>query len=197
MKKIGITGGIGSGKTIVSKVFVLLGIPIYDSDTWAKKLMNEDEQLIQELKNTFGNDIYTPQNQLIPEKLAQKVFDNTQKLKQLNNLVHPKVRQHFEQWTTNQDQNLPYVIQESALIFENDLQKKLFKTILVLASINTRIKRIKKRNPQLTETQIQNIINKQIEPQKAIQLADFIIQNDDTELLLPQILAIHNQLSAL
>lgn len=191
MKKIGLTGGIGSGKTYVSKVFESLGIPVFNADIEAKKLMSSSSELIQSIKYEFGNDIFDDYI-LNTKKLASIVFSDTEKLRKLNSLVHPIVKQEFLEWQSKKKSS--YVIKEAAILFESDSYKSLDAIICVTAPINLRIDRVKLRDGY-SYSEIKNRIENQISQQIKESLSDFIIVNDGVKSLLPQILKIHQLFS--
>ena len=191
MKKIGLTGGIGSGKTYVSKVFESLGIPVFNADIEAKKLMSSSSELIQSIKYEFGNDIFDD-NILNTKKLASIVFSDTEKLRQLNSLVHPIVKQQFFEWQSKKKSS--YVLKEAAILFESDSHKDLDAIICVTAPINLRIDRVKLRDGY-SYCEIKDRIVNQISQEKKESLSDFIIVNDGVKSLLPQILKIHQLFS--
>ena len=190
MKKIGITGGIGSGKTYVAAVFQSLGIPIFYADIQAKKLMTSSEKLIKLLKEEFGNDIYKDSD-LNKEKLASIVFSNSNKLQKLNSLVHPIVKEEFNNWC--KEQTSPYVIKEAAILFESNSHLGLDVVICVLAPLELRMKRLLKRD-NYSEMEIKKRIENQISQGEKEKLSDYIIVNDEKNLLLPQIIKIHEKL---
>jgi dephospho-CoA kinase len=187
--RIGITGGIGSGKSTVARIFSLLGIPVYNADVRAKWLMVNDTNLMDIIATKFGRDSYVD-GQLNRQYLAEKVFKDELLVSKLNSLVHPAVAKDFTNWSSNY--NSGYVIKEAALLFETGSYKKLDYTILVTSPIKLRIKRIKKRDAQRSSEQIENIISKQIETIEAIGLADYVINNDNSKLLIPQVLNLHS-----
>ena len=190
MKKIGITGGIGSGKTYVASVFQSLGIPIFNADIQAKKIMTSSGKLIKLVKEEFGNDIYKDSD-LNKEKLASIVFSNSDKLQKLNSLVHPIVKEEFNNWYKKQTS--PYVIKEAAILFESNSHIGLDAVICVSAPLELRMKRLLNRDnssKKETEKRIENQISQE-EKQK---LSDYIIVNDEKDLLLPQIIKIHEEL---
>ena len=191
MKKIGLTGGIGSGKTYVSKVFESLGIPVFNADIEAKKLMSSSSELIQSIKNEFGNDIFDD-NILNTKKLASIVFSDNEKLRKLNSLVHPIVKQQFFEWQSKKKSS--YVLKEAAILFESDSHKGLDAIICVTAPINLRIDRVKLRDGY-SYCEIKDRIVNQISQEKKESLSDFIIVNDGVKSLLPQILKIHQLFS--
>ena len=190
MKKIGITGGIGSGKTYVSEVFQSLGIPIFYADIQAKKLMTSSEILIKLLKEEFGNDIYKDSD-LNKEKLSSIVFSNSDKLQKLNSLVHPIVKEEFNNWCNSQTS--PYVIKEAAILFESKSHLGLDAVICVSAPLELRMKRLLKRD-NFNEKEINQRIENQILQEEKEKLSNYIIVNDEKDLLLPQIIKIHKEL---
>lgn len=194
MLKIGITGGIGSGKTTVCKIIEHLGIPIYYADDAAKWLMQHDEKLVTALKKTFGNEIYNDQNQLQRQVLAAKVFNNRAELTKLEHLVHPAVYLHGQAWIQKQENTqVPYILKEAALLFESGSYQTLDKIITVFAPEALRIQRVQARDQSSVEA-IKARIDKQMPEAKKLKLADFVIHNDGKQLLIPQILTIHRTL---
>jgi len=191
-KLIGLTGGIGSGKTTVSKIFSILGIPIYYADDRAKWLMINSSNLIAEIKRNFGEDSYFEDGSLNRVYLGDKVFKSQEQTKLINSLVHPAVKSDFEHWAS--EQNAPYVIKEAALLFETGSYQQLDKTIIVSSPIKIRIARILMRDPHRTEAQLNEIIDKQWPDEEKNKLADFVIKNADNKLLIPQVLDIHAQI---
>jgi len=189
MLKVGVTGGIGSGKSTVCKIFETLGIPIYDSDKAAKWLMQNDEDLINAIKKAFGDDIYTEKNELNRKKLAAIVFHDKKALKKLEALVHPAVFRHGKMWH-EQHKAKPYTIKEAALIFESGSYRQLDYVITVTAPENVRIARVQKRDGA-TVADIKARINKQMPESEKVKLADAVIENNEEKMLLPQIMAIH------
>ncbi len=187
MLKIGITGGIGSGKSFVCKIFEAFQIPVYYSDYRAKILMNDDIDLKNEIIKAFGQ-VYDGNGKLNRLKLAEIIFNDKDKLQQINSLVHPAVAKDFAQWA--ETQKSPYVIQESAITFESGNYKFLDFTIEVWAPLELRIERAMKRDNQSREKILKRIKN-QYNEQKKINLADFIIINDGAAPLLPQITNLH------
>ena len=190
MKKIGITGGIGSGKTYVSSVFQSLGIPIFNADIQAKKLMTSSGKLMKLVKEEFGNDIYKDSD-LNKEKLASIVFNDKSKLEKLNSLVHPIVKKEFNNWCKKQIS--PYVIKEAAILFESNSHVGLDAVICVSAPLELRIERLLKRD-NYSEMEINQRIENQISQEEKEKLSDYIIVNDERNLLLPQIIKIHEKL---
>jgi len=193
MLSIGITGGMGSGKTLVCQIFSRLNIPIYNSDNHAKRLMEENESLKNEIKNLLGNESYNEKGKINRRYIAQKVFNNLTLLSGLNAIVHPAVKRDANLWRNNLPETLPYFIRESAILFETGIYKELDFNILVSAPEEIRIERVRERDG-LTHDEIKSRINQQWPESKKQTLADFIITNDNKTLLIPQILSIHQKL---
>ena len=192
MLKIGITGGIGAGKSVICKVFKTLNIPVYDADSRAKSLMIHDAEVKAKIIASFGESSYDESGELNRAFLAAKVFNNDDEIKKINAIVHPAVANDFQIWFSKQD--APYVIKEAALLIESGSYKDLDKIILVKAAKNLRIQRISKRDPHRTEEQIQGILAKQIEVEEAENFADFIIDNSGNKPILKEIIEIHKKL---
>ena len=190
--KVGITGGIGSGKTIVAKIFHSLGSPVYDADSRAKGLLNEDQVLMALVKQEFGEESYTDQG-LDRRYMASNVFNDSAKLKKLNALVHPRVGDDFKEWVIRKGDQ-PYLIKEAALLIESGSYKELDVLIVVDAPEQVRIDRIKKRDPQRSVAEIRAIIDKQMKQEEKKSYADVIISNDDTVSITEQVFNIHTRL---
>lgn len=187
MIKVGITGGIGSGKSTVCKVFKALGIPVFEADVVAKELMNNDPLLGSQLTGLFGPAVYLPDRTLNRKYLAAIVFNNPILLEQLNKIVHPAVRNAFNVWL--EKQNAAYIIHEAAILFESGFYKLMDKTIAVVADENERISRVAKRD-RLTAELVQERIRNQWNDEQRMKLADFVIRNNEKDLIIPQILEI-------
>lgn len=185
MLRIGLTGGIGSGKTTVAGIFEVLGIPVYYADTAAKRLMNENEVLRKELQNEFGKKIY-PNGKLDTKLLADIVFNDEQRLQLLNSLVHPATIEDAENWISKQTTS-PYIIKEAALLFESGSNKNLHFVIGVSAPLELRIKRAMVRD-KITRSEVMARINKQMSEEKKLSLCDFVIINNEEQMLIPQVL---------
>ena len=186
----GITGGIGSGKTTVCKVFETLGIPVYDADTQAKRLMNTDLELKAALEDYFGSDIYH-EGTIVRHKMAAFIFNDRAALEKVNSWVHPAVARDFEHWRTRQ--TAPYVLHEAAIIFESKMAYRFEKVILVTAPENIRIERVCVRD-RLTPEAVRARMDNQWPEEKKIALADYIICNDNRHMITPQVLEIHRKL---
>lgn len=190
--QIGITGGIGTGKTLVSKIFYALNVPVYDADYRAKWVMQHNPLLKKEIMGAFSMQAYTNTGELNRAYLASQVFSDTNKMALLNSLVHPKVAEDYAIWV-QANARQPYVLKEAALLFESGSYQFIDKIITVFTSMQVRVQRIQKRDPQRTIEEIQGIINKQLPEEEKLQRADFVLYNDDRQLLIPQILKLHHQ----
>ena len=190
MKIIGLTGGIGSGKSVVLSVFSSFGVPCYESDNRAKKLMHEDLELIHQIKALFGDEIYE-NDKLNRSKLADLVFADKSKLERLNALVHPRVKKDFQSFVNQQD--AVYVIKEAAILFETGAAKDCDATILVTAPEKLRTERVMKRE-KTNVAHIKSRMNHQWSDEKKIQLADYVINNIDWDKTLKKIDEIHQKL---
>jgi dephospho-CoA kinase len=191
MLKIGITGGIGSGKSTVCKIFSVLGIPIYRADNVAKKIANEVSVIKESIIKEFGAEAYTD-NIYNAKYLGELVFNNTKKLQKLNSIIHPYVAQDFINWAENQ-KGTKYLLKEAAILFESGANQNLDYTIVVNAPLDLRIQRIIERDG-LSEEMIKKRMKNQWSTEKITALADWVIENDEKHLLLPQVLSIHDQL---
>jgi len=190
--QVGVTGGIGSGKSLVCNIFSQLGVPVYDADSHAKGLMTTDGILISQIKKEFGDLSYNPDGSLNRKYLGEHVFLNEEKLKKLNELVHPRVAANYLNWLS-QHQNDPYVIKEAALLFEAGSSGTLDKIIVVSAPESLRQKRVLQRDAHRTVEQFQGIVEKQMPEDEKVKRADYIIVNDETKLVIPQVLFLHDQ----
>jgi dephospho-CoA kinase len=190
--KVGITGGIGSGKTTVCKIFETLGIPVYYADDRAKWIMVNDPQIVSGVKKLFGNEAYFEDGSLNRKHIASKAFKDKSKLQKLNYLVHPAVGKDGIDWHNSQKE-VPYTLKEAAIMFESDNYKLLDKTITVYAPKETRIERVMKRDGS-TRAEIESRMNRQMPEEEKVKLADFVIYNDGEKLLVDQVLAIHTEL---
>jgi len=191
MLKVGVTGGIGSGKTTVCKVFELLGIPVFYADDVAKSIMHTDLVLKTALLNTFGENSYIEDGTLNRSYISSIVFNNKQELEKLNSLVHPAVFRAFDNWLIEQ-KDAPYVIKEAALLYESGSYKMCDKSILVIAPAETKISRVKLRDG-ISDEDVQLRMNRQFSDEMKIKFADYILNNDEQQLLIPQIIQLHQQ----
>ncbi len=187
---IGLTGGIGSGKSTVAKIFAQLGIPVLDADATAKAIMNEDSSVKTKLIELFGAEAYK-ESQLNRTYIAQLVFEDSFKLQQLNAIVHPITIQYAKDWASKQ--SFPYVIKEAALFFESGSSEGVDKIIGVTAPKHIRIQRVMHRD-QISREDVIKRMEHQLEDSLKMKLSDWVIQNDDLHLLIPQVLAIHKEI---
>ncbi len=197
MLKIGITGGIGSGKTTVCRIFEeQWGIPVYYADDRAKWLMQNDAEMMEELRTAFGREIYTGSGLLNRVLLAEMVFADAEKLQQLNSIVHPAVQRDNEEWQRAQKyKNSPYTLKEAALLYESGSHLLLDKIIVVAAPLETRIQRVMQRDGVARQA-VMARISKQMPQEEKEALADFVLKNESTERgdLLAQAQRVHEKL---
>lgn len=184
MIRVGLTGGIGSGKSLIAKIFEKLHVPVFYADTEAKILLDKDPEVINNLKANFGYNIYKA-HKIDKAKLASIIFNNDKALETVNQIVHPKVRENFTIWA--QKQNTPYVIMEAAILFESGGYKDMDGNILVYAPEALRIQRVIERD-NTTAKEVKSRIQNQQPDEKKLDKADWILYNDATKMLLPQII---------
>ncbi len=187
---VGLTGGIGSGKTTVANFFKELGIPVYIADTEAKALMNRSKVIKRKLIALFGENAYQD-GKLNREYLSQQIFNNKDLLQKMNAIVHPKVASHFKRWVKKQD--APYVISEAAILFENGSYKKYDYIITVTAPEQVRLKRVMSRDNS-SEKKVKSVMDNQWKDEEKIKLSDFVIQNVNLEEVKAQVQQIHKKL---
>ena len=188
MFKVGITGGIGSGKSTIVRFFECKNVPAFIADTEAKILMNTSPDIRGKFISTFGENIYQPDSTLDRKKLAELIFDKPSLIKFTNDVVHPEVKKRFENWVKNQ--NFPYIIHEAAILFETGFYKYLDYTILVTAPLEMRIERVMKRD-KVSREKVEKRISNQWPDEKKIELANCVLTNDNKELLLPILNELH------
>lgn len=188
--QVGITGGIGSGKSLICKIFGVLGVPVYDADYRAKNLMTTDGILIDQIKKEFGSLSYNEKGALNREYLSATVFSEPARLEKLNSFVHPRVEVDYNQWVSVNNRS-KYVLKEAALLFEAGSYLKLDQIILVTASQEIRIARVLVRDAHRTKEDIVKIIKNQMPEAEKELKANFIIRNDESELIVPQVLKLH------
>lgn len=188
--KIGLTGGMGSGKSTVAQIFEVLGVPVYYADAEAKRLMNEDAGLISSISGIFGEQAYTNKS-LNRKYISSIVFSDPVKLEQLNAIVHPATKNDSENWMNRQ--TTPYAIHEAALIFEANVSHRLDYVIGVSSPKELRIKRSMERD-NVSEEDVSQRMNKQLDEEIKMSKCDFILINDEKQLLIPQVLELHEKL---
>jgi dephospho-CoA kinase len=191
--KVGVTGGIGSGKTIVCAVFEKLGIPVFNADKEAKNIVASDPGVREKIRTTFGDAVFSG-GEPDRKKLAAIVFSDPEALKKLNNIIHPAVKIKFEHWA-ELNLSAPYVIKEAAILFESGSDAGMDKIITVTAPEALRLKRTLKRD-NAAEEDIKKRMAQQLSDEEKITRSDFVIWNDDKTLVIPQILEIHKKLTA-
>jgi dephospho-CoA kinase len=187
--KVGVTGGIGAGKSLVCEFFRILAMPVYPADERAKSLL-QSVAVASKIKEVFGTEVFDAAGDIDRKLLAKRVFNNEALLQQLNQIVHPEVDKDFNAWLS--DKKTTYVLKEAALLVESGSYKKLDFLIAVSAPESLRIRRVLLRDPYRTEKDIKAIVDRQLAEEKKLEAADFVIINNDAQLLIPQILAIHD-----
>jgi len=191
--RVGLTGGIGSGKSTVAQIFEVLGIPVFYADIAAKKIMNEDEELRSAITNIFGEQAYA--NNILDRKyISSIVFSDPAKLQQLNALVHPATKKDGEVWM--QEQTSPYAIHEAALIFEAKVSDRLDLVIGVSSPLELRIKRAMERD-KVGREEVLKRMEQQLNEEVKMSKCDFVLINDEQQLLIPQVLELHEKLIGL
>ncbi|MBP6533293.1 MAG: dephospho-CoA kinase [Bacteroidia bacterium] len=193
MKIVGITGGIGSGKSVVCKVFEQLGIPVYEADSAAKLLYDKYPELKQSIKELVSEDAIDKNGNINKKKLAEIVFNNDEKLAVLNKLVHPLVKLDFKNWVESH-KGFPYLIKEAAILFESGANKDCDIVITVVSPIELRVERVRQRDKK-TKAEIEAIISRQLSEEELIKRSDFVIYNDEKQMVIPQVLKVHEGLS--
>lgn len=191
MIKVAVTGGIGSGKSVVCKIFEKIGIPVFNADFEAKKLINTSRTIHDKLVSLFGAAIYQSNGDIHRKKMADLIFNDNFALQKVNEIVHPEVRKRFVEWA--KEQNSPYIIQEAAIIFESKQTQSFDKIITVTAPLELKIERVIKRD-QVSKEEVYKRIQSQLPDEIKIAKSDFVIMNDEIEMIIPQIIEIHNKL---
>ena len=189
MLKVGITGGIGSGKTLLCKVFIQLGVPVYNADDEAKKLLDTDAGVKQALKKHFGKIIYSSKGTINRKRLAGIVFKDKKKLELLNSIVHPAVKKDFEKWLKGY-KDFPYVIKEAAILFESGAWKGLDYIVTVSSPEKLRVRRVMKRDGVSGKEVLARMSN-QANEEERMKRSDAVIYNDGKQMVLPQVLKLH------
>ena len=192
MKIIGLTGGIGSGKSTVLELFKILGVKTYSADESAKKLVNTDPYLINLIKSSFGENIYD-KGQLNSKKLSKIVFEDTEKLKLLNSIIHPVVAKDFKLFLNSNNED--YIVKEAAIIFETKSENKYDKIIFIQSPLEIRIERVINRD-NISREEVMKRINNQLDENLIIDKCDYVIRNENKEDLEDKVLSIHLDLIA-
>ncbi len=190
---LGITGGIGSGKSTVCQLFSVLGIPVYNADERAKWIVSNDREIEKAITAIFGEEAFI-QGKYNKAFIASVVFNSQEKLKELNHIIHPAVGRDFERWVLTNGQKSPYLVKEAALLFDSGSGKNLDYIAVVHAPDDLRIQRVKQRDPQRDESQIKSIIANQMSQEEMIKRASFLIDNSGSLLLIPQIIALNSSI---
>lgn len=192
MLKIGITGGIGSGKTTVCRIFESMGIPVFYADKVAKEIMVMDDLLIEGVKDTFGNLSYHNDGTLNNKHIADLVFNDATQLEKLNALVHPAVFRAFDNWLSNLPLTAPYVLKEAALLFESGSYTLCDKNVLVIAPTQLKLSRVITRD-NTSKEQVLARMDKQFSDEKKLKMTDYIIHNNESQSLIIQAIELHHQ----
>jgi dephospho-CoA kinase len=192
MKIIGLTGGIGSGKSTVLELFKILGVKTYSADESAKKLVNTDPYLINLIKSSFGENIYD-KGQLNSKKLSDIVFEDKEKLKLLNSIIHPAVAKDFKLFLNSNNED--YIVKEAAIIFETKSENNYDKIILIQSPLEIRIERVINRD-NISREEVMKRINNQLDENLIIDKCDYVITNENMEDLEDKVLSIHLDLIA-
>ena len=188
--KLGVTGGIGSGKTTVCKIFTVLGIPVFSADAEARTIQDSDSEIMDKINILAGKDLYLTGKLDRPE-LARLIFNDKALLEKVNALIHPVVFRNFRKWVSEQDS--PYTIMEAAILFESGVYRFMDKILTVVTPIEERIKRLVKGN-MLTLEQVMERINNQIDDDSRIKQSDYVIFNSENDMIIPSILGIHKEI---
>ena len=193
MFRLGITGGIGSGKSLVCSILEKFGIPVYYADKEARRLMNTREGLKQAIKDVFGAEIYLD-GELDRQEMGRRIFGEPELLDKVNRMVHPVVREDFKRWSESWE-NVPYVIEEAAILFESGAASEMDASVLIYAPEKLRIERVMARDG-LSRSEVESRINMQMDEEEKKRLADWVILNDEKKLLLPQLVALHEDIKS-
>lgn len=193
MQIIGVTGGIGSGKTTVCKIFEQLSVPVFYSDAAAQQLLGED-RIVNEIVAVFGKNVLDSKKNIDKQWLSSVVFSDKNLLEKLNNIIHPRVADLFKHWQHAQ-KNKKIVLKETALLFENNLSNQVNRIITVVSPIELRVRRVMSRNG-ISEEEVMMRINNQMTDEDKIKRSDYVIENDEKKMILPQVLDVYKKISA-
>ncbi len=189
-KRLGVTGGIGSGKTTVCRIFRVLGVPVFMADEVARNLMNSDSDIARGINSIAEKDLYTA-GELDRRELARLIFNQPDLLRKVNAVVHPAVLRNFEEWTASRE--VPYVIMEAAVLFESNADKTVDRVVSVSAPVEERISRVMGRSG-MTRMEVLDRINNQLEDDEREEQSYYVINNADNEMIIPEILKIHDDM---
>jgi len=187
---VGLTGGIGSGKSTISKVFLALNVPVFNSDVEAKIITNNDKEVVAKIIAEFG-EVYND-GMIDSAKIASIIFNDKSALEKINNIIHPKVKERFDKWVI-ENRAFSFVIKESAIIFENQLQKNLDKVILVVAPEKIRVERVVERDGVI-EGKVLERVKVQLSDSEKEKLSDYVIINNNESMVIPQVISIYDQI---
>ncbi len=188
--KLGVTGGIGSGKTTVCRVFAVLGIPVFSADAEAKRIQESDRKLQKEINRLAGKDLFTS-GKLDRSELARLIFNDKDLLEKVNSVVHPAVFKYFREWAAGQDS--PYSVMEAAILFESGASRMMDRIVTVVTPIEERIERLVNGN-KFTREQIIGRIKNQIDDESRITKSDYVIFNSENDMIIPAVLGIHEEM---
>lgn len=189
-RRLGVTGGIGSGKTTVCRIFRVLGVPVFVADDAAKQLMNSDPDIRKKINEIAGQDLYSGGN-LNRMELARLIFNKPEMLKNVNKVVHPVVLRTFDEWAEKAEE--PYVIMEAAVLFESRGEAHVDRVVSISAPVEERIERVMGRS-ELSREQVLERINNQLEDDEREEQSYYVINNADNEMIIPEILKIHSDM---
>lgn len=192
MLKVGITGGIGSGKTTICKVFELLGVPVYYADNASRELLENDTDIKNKVVHVFGENVLDSSSRIDRKKVASVVFGNEEQLKKLNAIIHPAVALHFELWLKSH-KTAPYILKEAAILFESGAYLQMDKVVTVSAPDELRITRVVKRD-RVSSEEVEKRMKTQLSETERVKRSQFVIVNDEKELVIPQVMKLHHQL---
>ncbi len=193
MFRLGITGGIGSGKSFVCSILEKFGVPVYYADKEARRLMNTRVDLKRAIKDIFGEEIYHD-GELDRQEMGSRIFGQPEMLDKINRMVHPVVREDFFKWSEAWE-NVPYVIEEAAILFESGAASEMDASVLIYAPKQLRIERVMARDG-LSRSEVEKRINMQMDEEEKKRLADRVILNDEKKFLLPQLVALHEDIKS-
>ena len=189
--KLAITGCIGSGKSVVSRMMNVLGVPVYDCDVNAKRLMTDDGFIVSELKRMFGDECYEDDGTLNRQYIASRIFTDKENIKRVNSLVHPVVKRDFEEWAVKQDSSVVAV--ETAILYESGMIEAVDKVLVVWADRETAINRTMQRSG-MNRIQVENRMNNQMSVDDLLLMSDYSLYNDGDEPLLPRVMSVVEEL---